>query len=90
MCPGIVLTFLYYFWHRELRKRDLKKNAACEKNGIFLIRVREPGCLALDGTSFEHLMKNSSELEIAIIIVFQVIEEKIGKNTGFSIDKIDI
>lgn len=73
-----------------VRKRDLKKNAVCEKNGIFLIRVREPGCLALDGTSFEHLMKNSSELEIAIKIVFQAIEEKIGKNTGFSIDKIDI
>lgn len=44
----------------------------------------------LGWTSFEHLMKNSSELEIAIKIVFQVIEEKIGKNTGFSIDKIDI
>ncbi len=36
-----------YRWHKDISK-DLSKNAICEKNGITIIRIREPKCPEID------------------------------------------
>lgn len=38
------------YWHRDA-ERDCRKDEICEKNGIHLIRVREPGCAIYDSSA---------------------------------------
>lgn len=42
-----------YYYHNKNPKRDARKDAACKKSDIRLIRIREDGCLPYDGCSAE-------------------------------------
>lgn len=62
-------------------KRDERKNVLCEKNGVTLIRVREPDCPVLDSYSMDYNMDSDKELEPAIDYVLRKLEELTGTNT---------
>ncbi len=60
------------YWHQDI-KRDKSKNQKCEKNGITLLRVREPQCAKLsdetDNNTFNMKKMNDKELECVISAV---------------------
>lgn len=62
-------------------KRDEKKNLLCQKNGVTLIRIREPQCLEINNSSINYIMDSSKHLEKAIQFVLHKLKELTGIDT---------
>lgn len=74
-------------WHKNLKK-DLSKDELCDKLGIFLIRVREKGCIEYESNSLKIYIneKNDQELVNAIQLIIQTINEKYDFSLSCDID----
>ena len=73
-------------WHRDA-SRDNEKNYYCGQVGITLIRIREPECPILNGSSIDYSMKSHSTQEYnrGIVFAVQAVNNLTGK-TG----KVDV
>lgn len=54
-------------FHRDIRF-DIEKDCLCERNGVRLIRVREPECPKLEKQKDVYCLKNRSEKELEAVI----------------------
>lgn len=81
-------------WHKSLA-RDAKKTVRCIKNGIRLIRVREPGCADLESMpNVDVILRSgvydSDSLDDAIMSVFEVLHVEPIDDIDSERDKSDI
>ena len=67
-------------WHRDAF-RDNEKNNYCNQAGISLIRIREPECPVLNGSSIDYYMQSHSidEYNEGIAFALQAIIQRTGK-----------
>ena len=74
-------------WHKDSIK-DIKKDELCDSQGIYLIRVREIGCVDYQSNSPKIYIKSrgKGELKKAIETVVDLINEKYGISLERDID----
>lgn len=75
-------------WHKNWN-RDFQKDILCDKNGIKLIRIREPNCPKYETTAkLLHLTKKNDfgSLHTAIRNIFDYISDSFGLNVKTDID----
>ncbi len=91
--PSLNLGIEYdgYAWHQNAM-RDETKNRLCQDKGVHLIRIREDGCVPIDGNDgmFYYLSGRSDQhLNEAIQYLFNTIENDFGFRSPNAI-KIDV
>ena len=75
----IAIEYDGYYWHRNKTKKDLDKNAKCNRDGITLYRIRE-GLLPLNDTSVDYTVeKNGKDLP-------QILSHLFSRMLGISVD----
>ena len=95
--PEINLAFEYDGGHHKNKKnKDIEKNKKCEKNNIFLIRIREKECESLQFKSnnyIEFKLNNKfnktigfNELNETLIEIFKFINNKYNLNIKYIIN----
>jgi len=74
-------------WHKDT-ERDLKKDIACQKHEILLIRIRENGCIEYDSDSIKRYIPPYDMLELkkAILFIFDFLNQKFQLNIEADID----
>ncbi len=73
---NIAIEYDGYIWHKNKKKKDLEKNAKCEKDGITLYRIRE-GLLPLNDSSVDYVVQQGQkDLHIVLKKVLGKIIEK--------------
>ena len=74
-------------WHKN-SKKDLLKDELCDNLGIFLIRIREKGCIEYESNSLKIYIKdkNDEELVGAIQYIVKTINEKYNFSLCCNID----
>ena len=73
------------YWHKNILN-DIKKNDLCQKAGITLIRIREPDCPVIQGTSINFQMTSHSQESYYNSINFVLNQLKILTGISFSIE----
>ena len=77
------------FYHANRFEDDLKKNELIEKNGLFLIRIREEGLPFIDIQNGEVIFSKASNLQLlskAIQRLFVIIGQRSGIKIPFAIN----
>ena len=75
------------YWHKSI-KRDSEKDFLCQKNGVLLIRIREPNAPQYISPAIKLYLENVSELELQkkIIEVFSLINKKYDLDISYDVD----
>lgn len=72
----------------DRNNRDNRKNKLCKKNGITLLRIREPNCMPVSDESINYIMKSTSHTELEKSIIFLL--NYLKKLRNFNIPNVDI
>ena len=79
----IAIEYDGYFWHKAKRQKDLEKNKKCQKDGIFLYRIRE-GLFSLKDSSIDYVVrKDQKDLpQVVCKILKEILGVDIDINLG--------
>lgn len=76
-------------WHKDTAI-DLEKNRVCEKNGIQLIRVREPNCPISDLFRYQIITPkpttNGTHMTLPIRRIFEILKSDFGVKCNVDVD----
>lgn len=87
--PDIKLGIEYdgFYFHKDRFKKDYSKNEKCIKDGITLIRIREPGLKVFDNcVCYIRKSYYNKDLEKTIKWLIQYINKSFGKNLDLNIN----